>query len=69
MQLNEKVANLETRQAVTDVSMCDLKEDIVSLKKQVDTGFKDITSLVLKGMCATIGILLTMVGFFVKMNL
>lgn len=67
--LKEKVVSLEIKQAVTDESIVEIKENIKELRKEVKVGFDEVRKLVFKGLVGIIGILLTAIGYCVKMFL
>jgi len=66
--LKEKVTNLEIKQAVVEVTMGELKTDIESLRNEVNIGFCEIRRLIFKGLVGIIGILLTALGYFIKIG-
>lgn len=65
--LSEKVTNLEIKQAVVEVSLCDVKSDLDAFIQDTKKNFYGIRKLIFKSMIAIIGLLLTIIGFFVNM--
>jgi len=66
--LKDKVTSLEIKQAVTEVTMTDLKEDIENLREETTQGFRDIRIFMQKALVGIIGLLLTIIGYYVKIN-
>jgi hypothetical protein len=67
-QINEKIQNLEVKQAITDTVLKKIVEDISTLRVEVKTGFKENRKLMFKGLCWLIGILLTALGYYIKIK-
>lgn len=67
-QLKEKVQKLEVKQAITDSVLGEIKEDLGILRVEVKSGFKEIQKFILKLLCWVIGILLTALGYYIKMK-
>ncbi len=67
--LSEKVTNLEIKQAVVEVSLCDVKSDLDTFRKDTKENFKEIRKIIFRGMVAIISLLLTIAGFCIKLLL
>ena len=67
-QLKEKVQKLEVKQAVTDSTLREIKDDLGILRNEVKSGFSETRKFMLKGLCWIIGILLTALGYYIKMK-